>query len=303
VSEPLAYLHGRLLPASQANLSLQDAGFVMGATVTDLCRTVHHRLYRWDDHLARFHNSCQAAQMTPPVDDSELTRLAHKLVAHNAALLTADEDLALVLFVTPGVIGYYGGLATGLGEAPLTFGMHTFPLPFARYRRLFREGAHLAVPTTRQVPLLSVDPQIKHRSRLHWWLADREVQSLHPGATAVLLDENCHLTETATANLLLVKQGTVLSPPRAQILPGISLQVVEGLCRDKGIAFVEKLLTIGDAQTADEILLTSTPYCLCGVSRWGRLAVPWPGPMLQMLLAAWSDKIGLDIRAQVENSA
>ena len=302
MSEPLVYLHGRLLPASQANLALQDAGFVMGATVTDLCRTVHHRLYRWDDHLARFHKSCRAAQLTPPVSGGELTRLAHELMAHNAALLTANEDLALVLFITPGIIGYYGGLAAGAGEAPPTFGMHTFPLPLARYRRLWREGAHLAVPATRQVPAACVGPHIKHRSRLHWWLADRELHNLHPGATAVLLDENGRLTETATANLLLVQKGTVLSPLRANILPGISLQVVEELCRDQGIPFVEKPLTICDAQSADEILLTSTPYCLCGVSRWGGQAVPWPGPMLQLLLAVWSGKIGLDIRAQIENS-
>ena len=91
MSEPLAYLHGRLLPASQANLSLHDSGFVMGATVTDLCRTVHHRLYRWDDHLARFRHSCAAAQLVPPLGDGELTRIANDLVAHNAGQPVFDD--------------------------------------------------------------------------------------------------------------------------------------------------------------------------------------------------------------------
>jgi hypothetical protein len=36
---PLAYLNGRLLPQDEARLPVHDAGFVMGATVTDLCRT------------------------------------------------------------------------------------------------------------------------------------------------------------------------------------------------------------------------------------------------------------------------
>src|SRR5262245_14628401 len=44
MSEPLAYFEGRLIPQSEARLPLHDAGFVMGATITDLCRTVRHRL-------------------------------------------------------------------------------------------------------------------------------------------------------------------------------------------------------------------------------------------------------------------
>jgi branched-chain amino acid aminotransferase len=302
MAEPMAYLQGQVLPAGQAALALNDAGFVLGATITDLCRTVRHELYRWEDHLARFQSSCRAAHLDLPVAESELTRMAGKLVAHNARCLTPEEDLALVLFITPGIIGYYSGLATGVGDAPPTFGMHTFPLPFARYRPWFREGAHLAVPPTRQVPAVCIEPQIKHRSRLHWWLADREVHKLHPGASAVLLDADGHLTETAAANLLLVKQGQVLSPPRASILPGVSLQVVEDLCRDQGIPFVECPLTVVDARTADEMLLTSTPYCLCGVSRFDGHVLPWPGTITKMLQAAWSAKIGLDICKQIENA-
>src|ERR1700674_467024 len=123
MSEPLAFLNGSLVPASQARLSLEEAGFGMGATITDLCRTLRHRLYRWDDHLARFRNSCRAAQLDPPAADAELTRIAQELVDHNAKLLKLDEDLALVMFITPGSIGYYSGLTTGVGDAAPTFGM------------------------------------------------------------------------------------------------------------------------------------------------------------------------------------
>jgi branched-chain amino acid aminotransferase len=301
MAEPMAYLQGQLLPARQAGLALSDAGFVMGATITDLCRTVRHALYRWEDHLARFCNSCRAAHLALPVSVQELTDIARDLVAHNAQFLQGEEDLALVLFITPGAIGYYSGLPGGVGDALPTFGMHTFPLPLARYRRLFREGAHLAVPSTRQISAGCIDPQIKHRSRLHWWLADREVQHLHPGASAVLLDAGGHLTETAAANLLLVQQGQVLSPPRASILPGVSLQVVEDLCMELRIPFAERPLTVVDARTADEIMLTSTPYCLCGVSRFDGQMLPWPGTLTKLLQTAWSAKIGLDICRQIEN--
>jgi branched-chain amino acid aminotransferase len=300
MAEPLTYLDGRLIPRHEAALGLHDAGFVLGATVTDLVRTVRHRLYRWDDHFARFRHSCRAAQIYPPVAEDELTRAAHELVAHNASLLQPHQDLALVLFVTLGPIGYYLGLAGGPGDSPPTFGMYTFTLPFERYRGLFQHGAHLAVPATRQVPATCVDPRIKQRSRLHWWLADREVHAVHPDASALLLDLDGHLTETAAANVLLVKDGVVLSPPRPTILNGVSLAVVEELCGELGIPFAERPLTVYDAQTADEMMLASTPYCLCGVSRFNGSPVPWPWPLYQRLLTAWGQRIGLDIRGQVQ---
>lgn len=53
-SLPLAYLNDRFLPQPEARLTLHDAGFVLGVTVTDLCRTFRHRPYRLADHLRRF---------------------------------------------------------------------------------------------------------------------------------------------------------------------------------------------------------------------------------------------------------
>src|SRR5262245_1817200 len=252
MSAPIAYLNSRLLPQPEAQLPLHDAGFVMGATVTDLCRTFRHRLFRLPDHLARFHRSCQAARIPQPVPDEELARIAEELTAHNAALLPspplqgkgvggegAEQELALVMFATPGPIGYYGGLPGGPGDGPPTLGMHTFPLPFARYVRLFREGTRLVTPATRHVPAVCVDPRIKMRSRLFWWLAEQEAHAIDPSASALLLDLVGHVTETVAANFLIVKNGIALTPPRASVLDGISLRVVEELCGKLGIRFEE----------------------------------------------------------------
>ena len=237
MSEPLAFLGGRWLPQSQALLPLHDAGFVMGATVTDLCRTFHQKLYRWRDHLARFEQSCQASGILPLLSSAEITAHAERLIQHNAALATGGQELILVLFATPGPLGHYIGADDGFG--PVTFGMHTFPLPYGRYRRLLEEGAALIVPSVRQLPAVCVPPGIKMRSRMHWWLAEREAQRLDPGAVALLLDEAGYLTETAAANVLLVRDGKLLSPPSSCILEGISRRVVMELCVKLGLPFEE----------------------------------------------------------------
>jgi branched-chain amino acid aminotransferase len=298
MTEPLAYLNGRLLPQSQAHLTLHDAGFVLGATVTDLCRTYNHRLFRWPDHLRRFRASCEAALVPQPPSDEELTRLAEQIVTHNARLLGPGQDLALVLFATPGPVGYYLGEPGGPGDGPPTLGIHTFPSPLARYAHLFTTGARLVIPTIRHVGAACVDPRIKHRSRLHWWLADRRARLQEPGASALLLDTQGYVTETAAANFLLVRGGAVLCPRRSTILAGISLQVTQELCLDLGIAFQEENLTVAACLGADEALLTGTSFGLAGVSRINDHALAWPGAVYQRLLAAWCEAAGTDIASQ-----
>src|SRR5208283_1307866 len=124
----------------------------MGATVSDLCRTFRHRLFRLDEHLTRFRKSCEAARIPQSVSDTELAKIAEQLVSNNAALLRPEQELALVMLATPGPIGYYAGLDGGPGDGPPSLILHTFPLPFARYRRFFREGIRLVIPGVRHVP-------------------------------------------------------------------------------------------------------------------------------------------------------
>jgi branched-chain amino acid aminotransferase len=297
--EPTSYLNGRFLPQSQVSLTLHDAGFVWGATVTDLCRTFGYKLFRLGDHLARFRVSCLAARIRQPLPDNELQRIAEELVARDSALVRPEQDLALVLFATPGPIGYYLGQPGGPGDAPPTLGIHTFPIPFERYAPLFERGAHLVVPATRHVPGDCLDPGIKQRSRLHWWLAEQQARDVDAGASALLVDQQGHVTETAAANLLIVLDGAVITPPRSTVLGGISLRTVKELCAELKIPFREQPLTVADCLAAQEAMLSSTTFCLAGVSRLDGKPLPWPGPVYERLLARWSQLVGLDIRRQI----
>ncbi len=296
MSIPLAYLTGRFLPQNEAHLPLHDAGFVWGATVTDLCRTVRHRLFRLADHLERFRDSCRRARVPLEVSDERLTAIAEQLVAHNANLIGDNDDLALVMFATPGPIGYYLGET---GQGPPTLGMHTFPLPLARYRRLFEEGARLIVPQVRHVPAPCVDPRIKHRSRLFWWIAEQEVHDIDPAATALLIDPDGFVTETAAANLLIVKDGRVQTPWRGRVLNGVSLRVAQELCGELKVPFDEVDLSLADCVAADEAMLANTAYCIAPVRSIQGKELSYPGPVFERLLGRWCEQVDFDIRGQV----
>ena len=83
---PLSYHNGQFVTGPLA-VSVADAGFVFGATVTDLVRTFGHKLYRFEDHLVRFRRSCELCRVPLLIGHDELRVAAEKLVQHNAGLL------------------------------------------------------------------------------------------------------------------------------------------------------------------------------------------------------------------------
>jgi len=300
-NEQLVYLRGEKLPASQAHIAIYDAAVVLGATVTDLARTFGQRLFRLEEHVARFYRSCRYARIEPRISADETMEICEDLVAHNAGLLTAERELAVVLFISPGEFAVYAGAAGMAGDQAPTFCIHTFPLPFELWARYFTEGVHVVTPSIRHVPPQCVDPKIKCRSRMHWWLADQEAHQVDPRAVTLCLDLEGNVTETSGSNFLIVRGEEVISPSPRNILRGVSMEMVAELCPELGLRFVERDFQVYDVVNADEAMLATTPYCLAPVTKINGLPVGEgkPGKAFARLIEAWSEKVGVDIVGQV----
>jgi branched-subunit amino acid aminotransferase/4-amino-4-deoxychorismate lyase len=91
---------------------------------------------------------------------------------------------------------------------------------------------------------------------------------------------------------------TVVSPPRAMVLDGISLRVVEELCGRLGISFGEWEIPVADVPRMGEAMLAGTGFGLAGVRSIDGVELPWPGPVFRRLLAAWSESVGADVAGQ-----
>jgi branched-chain amino acid aminotransferase len=302
MDEPIAYLSGRFLPASQVAVSPVDTGFVLGATVAEQLRTFAGRLFRLDDHLARLEQSLRIADIDPRLARAELATIAEGLVARNHPQLAAGDDLGLSIFVTPGLYSAYAGS----GPVEPTVCLHTYPLPFGRWAGKYRTGQSLVTTGVEQVPAECWPPTLKCRSRMHYYLADRKAANMEPGARALLLDREGMVTEASTANILVYTSGQGLaSPPQESVLPGISLAVVAHLSRGLGIPWSYRKLSPADVAGAEEVLLSSTPWCLLPVTRFNGRPVGsgHPGPVFSRLLAAWSELAEVDIAGQAQRYA
>ena len=305
MNEPLVYLNGRLVPASQAHLAIYDAGIVLGATVTEMTRTFRHEPFRLEDHLARLFRALKYVRLDIGLSLDELAARSHELLAHNLKTIDSRDDLGLIHFVTAGEYATYAGSAGGAARTTPTVCMHTFPLPWELWAQRVRQGIHLVTPSIRHVPPQCFDPKMKYRSRMHYFLADQEARLVDPEASALLLDLDGNLTETSGANFLLVDRGAIVSPTLRNILPGISRATVIELAAELGIPFVERDLQVYSAINADEAFVTSTPYCLLPVTKVNGTAVGGgaPGPVFRALQGAWSKRVGVEIEQQIVDGA
>lgn len=304
--EPLVYLNGRMVPASQAHLAIYDAGIVLGATVTEMTRTFRHQLWRLEDHLERLFRALKYTRMEIGLSPGELAEVSRELVVHNAAQLPHPEDeLGLIHFVTAGEFSTYAGSAGGGSRTTPTLCAHTFPMPWELWAGKMRSGIRLVTPSIRHVPPQCYDPKMKYRSRMHYFLADQEARLGDPDAAALLLDLDGNLTETSGANFLLVERGAIVSPTTRNTLPGISRATVIRLAKQLNIPFEERDLQVYNAINAEEAFLSTTPYCMMPVSHVNGIAIgaETPGPIYRRLLAAWSDEVGLDIGEQIQQGA
>ncbi|MCZ2342901.1 MAG: aminotransferase class IV [Bacteroidales bacterium] len=293
-----AWRNGTVLPAQELTIAATDAGFVSAATITDSCRTYQHRLFRWPDHLRRLRHDCAVCRIPLPYADTELTAAAEGLIAAGADRLALGQDLLVTIFVTPGPLAYLTGAAA---SGPPTVGMTVRPLALERYRRFFTEGVTLAVAGVWPSDPQGIIPgEVKHRSRLHWWLADQAVRDpAHPhsapGAVAVLVDQFGQRPDTGLGSILAVENDTVICAPVGTVQASISVAVVRELCQTHGIPMREGSIRF---DRASELLLAGSGFGLAGVSRFlaeGRCReFPWPGPLTQQLLLAWSECVGLD---------
>ena len=202
MSEALAYRNGQFIPADQLVVPVTDAGFVLGATVTEQLRTFRGRLFRPKEHFQRLARSLEIVGVTLPSPVEELVRDAEHLAAKNHRLIKDDDDLGLCVFVTPGP---YSAMAEGRTGGPLV-AMHSYRLPFQLWAECYTKGCRLATTSVRQISEQSWPAELKCRSRMHYYLADREARAIDPRARALLLDERGLVSETSTANVVAYRQ-------------------------------------------------------------------------------------------------
>ncbi|MCX6901364.1 MAG: aminotransferase class IV [Verrucomicrobia bacterium] len=303
MNEPLAYLNGQFIPNNQCVLPIYDAGIVLGAAVTDLLRTFRGRSFAAKEHVRRFFESARYAYIDLSMSEAEMLAIVERIITHNVEAWPGRE-VALVFYATAGQFPVYAGAAGMAGEMRATVCLHCFPLPLQLWKHAIAEGVHVVTPAQRHIHPATLNSKIKHRNRLHMWIGDQQAKLADPKAIGLYLDHDGNITETGGSNFLILKDGTILSPRRNNILWGVTLETVRRLCGPLGLQFADRDLLIHDVVNADEAWLCTTPYFLAPVVKINGISVAsgQPGATWRRLMDAFSAEVGVDVAQQILDS-
>ncbi len=292
--QSLAYWNGTWVPKSELSIPLEDLGFVMGVSVIERLRTFGGKLFRAEQHLGRLRRSIEILGWDAERLSEEVAAALEEFVVRNGPLIADGDDWSIGVFVTPG--------KSAKATEP-TVCVHGFPLPFHDWAEQFASGVEAVIVETRQIPENCWPAELKCRSRMHYYLADREAETRQPGARAILLDQDGFVGEGSTANVVayFADRGLV-TPRRSKVLPGVSQEVLYELADSLGVAHCEADLLPAELVKADEIFFTSTSVCLLPVVELDgkKVGNGKPGDLYMRLLLAWSELIGVDIGQQAQ---
>jgi branched-chain amino acid aminotransferase len=276
-----ASVNGEVLPAAEARVSVLDTGFTFGDSVYETLRTYGGRPFHLDRHLARLRSSAGRLGI-PLAGDADFARDVEAVLAR-----AGNPESYIRIMVSRGVgdVSYHFDRVRGPTRVVIVKPYE--PLP----ERLYAEGVAVVVASVRRNSPRALDPAIKSGNLINNILAVQEAQAagaLEP----ILLNERDEVAEGASANVFLVKGGTVLTPPlSAGILPGVTRQLVLEIGRGLGIPMREETLRLDDLRAADEAFITSTLKEAVPVRTIDGKAVGEgrPGPVTLRLLKAYRE--------------
>ena len=296
MAEYTTYFNGEWVPFSEVKISPLDRGFEVGDVVFDVARTFDGKSFRMKEHIDRLYRSLKFVRIDPGLSLEEMTQISEEAIARNEPLRDAIGDFTVRQFVTRGE----GGWTHQAG--PPAVCVMVRPINFRRFSRYYSEGAHGVVPRTRSYSSESLDPKVKHYSRMNFNMAELEVSDIDPDAWPILMDMDGNLTEGTGYNFFMVTDGVIRTSNDRSILQGISREMVFELARQLDITVVEEDLQPYDLYTADEVFFSGTSPCVLPVTRVDKRQVSdgKPGQITQQLLAAWSETVGVDIVGQAQ---
>ncbi len=252
------YLSGKLVPESEAKISVFDHGLLYGDGVFEGIRTYNGRVFMLEEHIARLYRSARAIALEIPMEPAQV---AEAVVATCAANDTRDGYVRLVVTRGVGTLGLNPYLCSKPQIFVIAASIQLYP------PHLYEEGLTVVTAGTLRNHTEAVNPCIKSLNYLNNILA--KIEAINAGAMeAVMLNPQGFVAEATGDNIFIVRGNELLTPPAwAGTLEGITRQVVMQLARDEhGLQVRESMLTRYDLYTADELFLTGTAAEVIGVS-------------------------------------
>ena len=252
------YLNGDYLPLDEASISPLDRGFLFGDGIYEVIPSYAGRLVGFIPHLQRMQNGLDAIEI-----DLRLEPEAWRAIAARLITLNGGGNLALYLHVSRGAdSSRHHAYPDNIKPTIFAFASPIAPQTpadkdkVAPYSVITAEDLRWQRCNIKSTSLLG--------NVLHY-------QSGHAAGynETILYNPRGELTEAAACNVYVIKNGVVATPELdEQKLPGVTRQILLAiLARDGGIPVEERVITMDELRTADEVWLSSSSKDIVPVTR------------------------------------
>lgn len=278
----MIWVKDRLLPRSEAKVSVFDSVVQGGDAVWEGIRIYDGRVFALDAHMDRLMHSAHAMGFANiPTREFIIDALFATLKSNGMR-----DDTHVRLTLTRGE-----KTTSGMDPRLNVFGPTLIILAEWKKPVYAESGIRLVTSSIRRNTPQCLDSKIHHNNLINNILAKIEA-NLAGVDDAVMLDIHGYLSETNATNIFLVSSDQLLTPWPDSCLPGITRGKVLRLALDLGIPRQEMNLSITDMYTADEMFTSGTMGELTPVLEVdGRtIGTGKPGPITEKIRNVYWEK-------------
>lgn len=272
-ADVLVYLNGKLVPRSQAVVSVFDAGFVLGDGVWEGLRLHRGALMFLDRHLDRLFDGARSIDLDIGLDRAALVEALWQTLSANGM----QDGVHIRLMVTRGMKKTPNqDPRQTVGPATVVIvAEHKVPSP-----AIMERGLNLFTSSIRCTPADMFDMRLNSHSRLN--LITALLQAIRAGADeALMLDPHGFVSSCNATNFFFVRKGEVCTSTGDYCFHGVTRANVIELCLAQDIPVRLGNFTLADVHGAQEAFVTGTFGGVTPVASIDGRALPaaLPGPV------------------------
>ncbi|MEP9411132.1 MAG: aminodeoxychorismate lyase [Candidatus Brocadia sp.] len=251
------FLNDKIVEEAEGRVSTLDRGFLYGDGLFETLRAYDKKPFRLEDHITRLLNSAQHFEIPFRYTLQQIRHVIEQLLSRNNL---PDAYIRMMLSRGSGTSGL---IPTGVCSP--TFVIHTKPL-VTYPAPLYKTGMSLITTSIRRSTTCPISSH-KTINYLTNYLVKKEAveKGVHD---ALILNTEGYVAECAVSNIFIVERGTAITPSlQANILPGITRNIILKLCKGNGIYVSEELFSLERVFAADEVFLTNSLMEVMPVSK------------------------------------
>jgi D-alanine transaminase len=262
------YLNGDYLPLNEAKVSVLDRGFLFGDGIYEVIPVYSGQLFHFQQHMKRLEHSLASIRLANPHNQEQWLKII-------TPLLDSRQDQSVYLQITRGAAGKRDHAFPE--NVPATvFVMCSNILPFdgkiTGIKAVSMNDNRWELCNVKAITLLA---NILHRQ-----------QAIDQGCAEAILVKDGYVTEGAASNVFAVIDDILVTPPKgAEILPGITRDVILDIAQKNNIPCAEEIISLDALTTASEIWITSSTREIIPVVELDSKPVAdgKPGPVFQAM--------------------